>query len=324
MGLIGSACSDETVGGIAAITNAGLTTISPSNTRPALTAPDRGPEYAGYLRTAFNDASQGKAVAEFVFNELGLTKAATIHDGSAYAEALTGVFAEEFAALGGEIVAQEAVQKGQTDMKPVLTAVAAAGPEVIYYPIFTAEGGFMTAQSKEVAGLENVALIGSDGMFSADMVKGAGPAAMGMYLSSPDFSAFQAGYQDLLDKYKAKFGINPPQAFHAHGYDAANILLSAIEQVSVEGEDGTLYVPKGALRDAIYATKDFPGVTGIADAAPRPATAVPSSSPCTSSASARSTAPGRPPRRSGVRRLGPAARAPRTIGEPGGHPPGSL
>ncbi len=202
-------------------------------------------------------------MAEFVFNELGLTKAATIHDGSAYAEALTGVFADEFTALGGEIVAQEAVQKGQTDMKPVLTAVAAAGPEVIYYPIFTAEGGFMTAQSKEVAGLEDVVLLGSDGMFSADFVKAAGQAALGLYLSSPNFSAFQEGYQDLLDKYKAKFGINPPQAFHAHGYDAANILLSAIEKVAVEGEDGTLYVPKGALRDAIYATKDFPGVTGI-------------------------------------------------------------
>jgi branched-chain amino acid transport system substrate-binding protein len=262
VGLIGSACSDETVGGIAAITNAGLTTISPSNTRPALTAPDRGPEYAGYLRTAFNDASQGKAVAAFLYNELGLTKAATVHDGSAYAEALVGVFEDEFAALGGEIVASEAIQVGQTDMKPVLTSVAAAGPEVIYYPIFTAEGGFMTAQSKEVSGLEDVALIGSDGMFSADMVKGAGAAANGMYLSSPDFSAFQAGYQDLLDKYMAKFGISPPQAFHAHGYDAAGILMNAIEKVSVEGEDGTLYVPKGALRDELFATKDYPGVTG--------------------------------------------------------------
>jgi branched-chain amino acid transport system substrate-binding protein len=262
VGLIGSACSDETVGGIAALTNAGLTTISPSNTRPALTAPDRGPEFAGYMRTAFNDASQGKAVSEFLFNELGLTKAATVHDGSAYAEALVGVFEEEFAALGGEIVASEAIQVGQTDMKPVLTSVAAAGPEVIYYPIFTAEGGFMTAQSKEVAGLEDVALIGSDGMFSADMVAGAGAAADGMYLSSPDFSAFQEGYQDLLDKYMAKFGINPPQAFHAHGYDAAGILLNAIEKVSVEGEDGTLYVPKGALRDELFATTDYPGVTG--------------------------------------------------------------
>ena len=267
VGLIGSACSDETVGGIATLTNAGLTTISPSNTRPALTAPDRGPEYAGYLRTAHSDAFQGKAVAEFVYNVLGKKTAATIHDGSAYGQALQQVFADEFKAMGGTITVQEAVQKGQTDMKPVLTAVAATNPEVLYFPIFTAEGGAIAAQSKEVAGLENTVLIGSDGMFSADFVKAAGPAAKGMYLSSPNFSAFQAGYADLLTKYKDKFGINPPQAFHAHGYDATNILFAALDKVAVQDGD-TLYVPLGALRDAIYATKDFQGVTGILSCSP--------------------------------------------------------
>src|SRR3970040_2262784 len=134
VGLVGGSCSDEAVGGMQALTNAGLTTISPSQTRPALTTADRGPEYAGYLRTAHSDAFQGKAVAEYVFNELKLTKAATIHDGSAYAEALQQVFADEFTALGGEIVIQEAVSKGQTDMKPVLTKVAAASPEGIHDP----------------------------------------------------------------------------------------------------------------------------------------------------------------------------------------------
>src|SRR5262245_54324335 len=80
VGLIGSACSDETVGGIKSITDAGLTTISPSNTRPALTAEDRDATYAGYARTAHSDAFQGKAVAEWAFNEKGVKTAATIHD----------------------------------------------------------------------------------------------------------------------------------------------------------------------------------------------------------------------------------------------------
>jgi branched-chain amino acid transport system substrate-binding protein len=262
VGLIGSSCSDETVGGIKAITEAGLTTISPSNTRPALTDPGRDATFAGYLRTAHSDAFQGKAVAEFVYNELKLTTAATIHDGSAYAEALQQVFVDEFKKLGGTVTLQEAVSKGQTDMKPVLTAIAATKPDVIYYPIFVAEGAFITAQSKEVPGLENVVKIGSDGMFSADMVKGAGPAAEGMYLSSPDFTAFQAGYQDFLAKHTAKYGGNPLSIFHAHAYDAANILFNALEKVAVTAPDGTIYVPKKALRDAIYATKDHKGITG--------------------------------------------------------------
>jgi branched-chain amino acid transport system substrate-binding protein len=263
VGLIGSSCSDEAVGGIAAITAAGLTTISPSNTRPALTAPDRDATFAGYARTAHSDAFQGKAVAEFVFNVLKKKTAATIHDGSAYAEALQQVFADEYTALGGQIVAQEAVSKGQTDMKPVLTTVAAANPEVIYDPVFVAEGGFLWAQHKDVPGLENVVMIGSDGMFTPDFVKAAGAAAEGGYLSSPNFSAFQAGYADFLTKYEALAGSKPISAFHAHSYDAANILFAAIEKVAVKADDGTLYIPKQALRDAIFATKDFQGVTGV-------------------------------------------------------------
>jgi branched-chain amino acid transport system substrate-binding protein len=268
VGLVGSSCSDETVGGIKALNDAGMTTISPSNTRPLLTAATRGPEYAGYLRTAHSDAFQGKAVAEFVFTVLKKTKAATIHDGSAYAEALQQVFADNFTKLGGTIVAQEAVSKGQTDMKPVLTKVAAASPEVLYDPVFTAEGGFLWAQAKQVPGLENTVLIGSDGMFSPDFVKAAGPAATGNYLSSPNFSAFAAGYKDFLVKYKAKVGKDPLQAFHAHSYDAANILMTAIEKVAVKGSNGVLYIGRKALRDAIYATKDFKGITGTLTCSP--------------------------------------------------------
>jgi len=260
--LVGSSCSDETVGGIAAITNAGLTTISPSNTRPALTDPSRGPDYAGYLRTAHSDAFQGKAVAEFAYNVLGARKAATIHDGSAYAQALQQVFADNFKTLGGEIVAQEAVAKDATDMRPVLTSVAAKAPDFLYYPVFVAAGGYITAQVREIAGLENVKIAGSDGIFTADFIKGAGPNVEGMYLSSPDFSAFPEGYKAFVEKHNAKYGGAPLSIFHAHAYDATGIIFAALEKVAVIGDDGTINVPRKALRDAIFATKDYKGITG--------------------------------------------------------------
>lgn len=260
--LIGSSCSDETVGGIATLTNADLTTISPSNTRPALSAPDRGPDYAGYLRTAHSDAFQGKTAAEFAYNDLGLRTAATIHDGSAYAQALQQVFADNFAALGGEVVAQEAVQKGDTDMHSVLTTIAAAGPEIIFSPVFIAEGGYIVSQAKEVSGLEDTVLMGADGMFSPDFLTAAGAAAEGMYLSSPDFSLFPDGYSTFVDKYQAKYGSAPLSIFHAHAYDAANIIFAAIEQVAEVADDGTVTIDLLALRAAIYATTDFAGITG--------------------------------------------------------------
>jgi branched-chain amino acid transport system substrate-binding protein len=273
VGLIGSSCSDETVGGIAAITAAGLTTISPSNTRPALTDPARDATYAGYLRTAHSDAFQGKAAAEFAYNELGVKTAATIHDGSAYAQALQGVFADEFTKLGGTITTQEAVAKDQKDMtsvlKKVATSNAGAAPDLIYMPDFVAVAGYLSSQIPTVAGLENVKTMGADGHFTADYLKAAGDKAVGHYLTSPNFKAFGSGYNDFLAKRAEKFGGKGPlSVFHAHAYDATNILFQALEKVVVENADGSLSVPKGALRDAIYATKDFPGLTGTLTCSP--------------------------------------------------------
>ena len=105
-------------------------------------------------------------------------------------------------------------------------------------------------------------------MFSPDFVTAAGPAAEGMFLSSPNFSAFQAGYADFLEKHQAKYGEAPLSAFHAHAYDGANILFNAIEQVAVDNGDGSLSIPKGALRQAIFATKDHLGLPGTLSCAP--------------------------------------------------------
>lgn len=262
VGLVGSVCSDETVGGIAAITNAGLTTISPSNTRPALTAEDRETAYDGYLRTAHNDEVQGARAAEFVYNVLGLRRAATIHDNSSYAEALQGVFAEEFQKLGGTITIQTAVGAEDTDMSPVLTNVAATDPEIIYYPVFTAPFGFITAQVRDIAGLEDVQLMGADAGFSAAAIEAAGPNAEGAYLSSPDTRQFEAGYEEFLQKHQEKYGEPPIQIFHAHAYDATNMLFAAIEEVAQQNDDGSLSIDLQQLRERIYATSGFQGLTG--------------------------------------------------------------
>jgi branched-chain amino acid transport system substrate-binding protein len=259
---IGSNCSSEARPGAPILWKAGIATVSPSNTAPYLTDPKRGPEYNGYLRTAHNDKVQGAVAAEFAIKKLHVKRAATIHDGSVYAEQLQAVFAETFKKLGGTITAQEAVAPTDTDMRPVLTKIATGKPEFIYYPIFIAAGGHITRQVKEVAGLEKVGLMGADGIFSPDFYKAAGDTAIGMYHSSPDFSAFAAGYKDFLAKHQKKYGEKPLAPFHAHGYDAAMIIFAAIKKVAKTGPDGTLYIGRQQLRDALYATKNFKGLTG--------------------------------------------------------------
>ncbi|MBN2126471.1 MAG: branched-chain amino acid ABC transporter substrate-binding protein [Deltaproteobacteria bacterium] len=259
---IGSNCSSEAKPGVPILWNAGIPTVSPSNTAPYLTDPNRGPEYNGYLRTCHNDKVQGAVAAQFAYNVLKVKRAATIHDGSVYAEQLAQVMAETFKKLGGTVTAQEAVSPGDTDMRPVLTKIATGKPEFIYYPIFIAEGGHITRQAKEVAGLEKVYLMGADGIFSPDFLKAAGEAAVGMFHSSPDFSAFPEAYQTFLKTHQEKYGIKPEAPFHAHAYDATMMILNAIEKVGVEGPDGSLSIDRMKLRDALYATKNFQGMTG--------------------------------------------------------------
>ena len=243
--------------------------ISASNTAPELTIAGNPNNWPGFLRTAHSDAIQGLAAANFAVEFLKVTKAATIHDGSIYAESLANVFADNFKKLGGTITGQEAVDPNQTDFKSVLTSLAPAGPELIYYPIFVKAGSLITRQAKETTGLENTYLMGADGMFSPDVSSGAGDAVEGLFVSSPDLSAFSAKYNDyFLPKYMEMFGSDPVSIFHAHAYDAMWIVMNAIEKVAVQDADGTLHIPRQALRDAMYATKDFQGLTGVLTCSP--------------------------------------------------------
>ena len=261
IGVIGTNCSSAGEPASRIASDAGMVLISPSNTAPSLTNPDLAWN-PGYLRSCHNDNVQGAAMAIYVYNELGVRTAATIHDGSPYADQLQQVFAETFADLGGTITAQEAVNVGDTDMRPILTTIAADAPEFLYYPIFIAEGGFITVQAAEVAGLENTILAGADGMMSPDFIEAAGDAAENMYISGPNLAFGNPMYDHFLEVHTEKYGEDPLSAFHAHAYDGASMLLAAIEQVAVQDEDGTLHIGRQALRDALYGTADFAGITG--------------------------------------------------------------
>ena len=261
--ILGTSCSSAIRVAMPLWTTAGFTVISASNTAVDLTLAGNENQHPGYLRTAHSDAVQGAAAARFAWEKLGVKKAATIHDGSIYAEQLQQVFADEFTKLGGTITAQASVASDQTDMSGVLTSIASGAPELIYHPIFIQAGTQIVRQARETPGLENVYLMGADGMFSPDVVSGAGDAVEGVFVSSPDFTQFGADYQaKFLPEYQAKYGSAPLSIFHAHAYDAMNMVLACIEKVTVKDEDGTLHIGRQALRDCMYNTKDFTGLTG--------------------------------------------------------------
>jgi branched-chain amino acid transport system substrate-binding protein len=263
VGIIGTNCSSEAEAAMPILNEAGLLMISPSNTVPRLTEPDPekgGTWLPGFYRTAHNDLFQGRLAAEFAYRELGTRTAAIVHDNNPYSDSLRQVFAERFVELGGEVTYSGSVSAGDTDMSGILSQISANPPDILYFPIFEPQGNYLVTQARENADLTDMELMGTDGLLTASFPEAAGAAGVGIYLSGPAISGER--YDTFLARWEEKYGGAPPGGFHAHAYDATNILLEAIEEVAKVGDDGTLLVGRQELREAIVATARFNGLTG--------------------------------------------------------------
>ena len=187
VGVIGTSCSGAAAAAAPLISEAGMVMISGSNTSPSLTSDLAGTEgdnyYPGYYRTAHNDLYQGAAAALFAYDMLGVTTAAAIHDGDPYTNGLAQAFADAFEAAGGTMTGFTAVNKGDTDMVPVLTEIAAGSPEMLFFPIFQPEGDFIVQQVSDVAGMGATLLMAADGLLNSNYM--GLPETEGMYFSGP-------------------------------------------------------------------------------------------------------------------------------------------
>jgi branched-chain amino acid transport system substrate-binding protein len=270
LAVIGTSCSSAARAAVPLLSKAGFLIVSPSNTAPDLTEVGNPNNYPGYMRTAHNDNIQGAVAAQYAFNVLKVTKAATINDGSLYADKLQQVFCKSFTDMGGTCTKQSAIDPNQTDMSSVLADIAADQPEMMYFPIFLPAGALIIEQVRKSsdANFSKIYLMGADGLFTPDVTKGAGDYVEGFRVSSPVLAG--SAYDAFKVKYQAKFGTEPISIFHAHAYDAFNIIKAAIEKVAVQDPDGTLHIGRQALRDAAFATKDFQGLTGVLTCTPAP------------------------------------------------------
>ena len=100
---------------------ANIPMMSPSATNPPLT--QQGSKV--FNRLVFTDEGQSKFAADYMYNKLGFRKIAVMHDGQAYGQGLAQLTNDAFKALGGEVLAFEAITPGETDYSAPLAAVAA-------------------------------------------------------------------------------------------------------------------------------------------------------------------------------------------------------
>lgn len=223
--------------------------ISPSSTNPAVT------QIGDYIfRACFIDAFQGEVMARFAVNTLKAKKAAIMLDyNSPYSRGLTDFFELSFTKLGGIVVSKESYTQGDTDFKGQLSAIKAAGPDVIYLPGYYEEVAIIAKQARQLS--LDQPLLGGDGWDATELWPLAGDAINGSYISNHYASDDPSpAIQKFSQDYRMQSGNLTPDAHAALAYDAMRFLSEAIERAGVEG-------PK--LRNALAATKNFAGITGM-------------------------------------------------------------
>ncbi len=243
---------------------AGLPMMSPSATNPDLTK--QGSKV--FNRLVFTDAFQGKSAAEYLFNTIKVTKLAIMHDGQAYGQGLAQVVNDTFTGLGGTVVAFQAITPGESDYTAVLADIASKKPEAIFYGGYTAEAVVVVNELKQT-GLGSVIFFGDDGTFGQDFLDRTGANGEGAYATSliPASSDAKSKFDAA---YKAAYGTDPgklsPYTWTA--YDAGAVLIKAIKETAIMGQDGNLYVPRSALITAVRGTKDYQGLSGVVSCDP--------------------------------------------------------
>lgn len=254
LAIIGENSSNQSLAAAPICQSNHIPMISPSSTNPNVT------KKGDYIfRVCFTDPYQGKALATFVRQNLGLTSAAILRDNkNDYSVGLAEVIRSEFTRLGGKIAAEQSYSGGDNDFRPQLTAIKSANPQVLFVPGFYTDAGTIALQARDLG--ITVPMVGGDGWDSPAVIAIGGKAVDGCYFSDHYFVGEpRPAVQRFVGEINKRTGKNP-DANSALGYDALHILANAITRA------GSL--DRKAIRDQIAATKQYDGVSGVISMGP--------------------------------------------------------
>ncbi|HSZ59150.1 MAG TPA: ABC transporter substrate-binding protein [Tepidisphaeraceae bacterium] len=248
--ILGEIASSRSIAMAPACQDARIPMLSPGSTNPKVT------QMGDYIfRACFIDQYQGAAMAHFVVDTLKAKKYAVLYAANSdYSVGLKDFFNEAATKLGAEPTQQLSyTEKSDVDFSSQLTKIRDTNPEAIIVTGYYSEAGQIAKQARQL-GIK-VPLVGGDGWDSDELLKIGGDALNGCYFANhyaPDED--RPAVKEFVAAFKAKYNGEVPDAMAILGYDAMKLMVDAIKRAgSTEG-------PK--IRDALTATKDFPGAAG--------------------------------------------------------------
>jgi branched-chain amino acid transport system substrate-binding protein len=241
--------------------------ISPANTYPGLTKKIEGaveanePDvyYPGckrdYTRVVPSDEIQGAAAAAWS-KTIGATKAYVLDDTQLYGHGLAVVYANAAPKAGITLVGgPEGIDDKASDYRALAQKIRQSGADIVYFGGITqANAGKLWIDLRATLG-NDFKLMGPDGIFEQAFIDAAGPAAEGTYITFggvPPSKLTGAG-ATWYQNYKKRFN-SEPEAYAGYGYEAMKVALTSIQAAGKKD--------RAAIRDAIFATKNYSGALG--------------------------------------------------------------
>lgn len=180
------------------------------------------------FRLVANDNLQAKAIGSYSASQFSGTKFALLDDGTPYGKDLAAGAGAQLKAAKKEVVLQQSFDDKTTKFEEVAAKIKETGVEVVVSTLNDFQIVALLDTLKAIS-YTNIKVLGGDTIKTTLMLKGAG-VANGLFATSPILEAreFTAGGA-FLDKYRAKYKIDPAYAGH-YTYDAMYVLAAAIRR----------------------------------------------------------------------------------------------
>jgi branched-chain amino acid transport system substrate-binding protein len=242
---------------IGPLTDFALTAVAPLAERAGVAIISPGATgvipYSGssVFRTSLAAHAQARVLAEYVVRTELIRNIGIIHESNEYGGAVATAFAQRLQELGGTVVGTQLYRDGDTDFTRQALDTIAGGADAAFIAGYPDEGALIV-RALRAHGFTGP-ILGSDALYSTDLLAWAGEAAEGVLLPAAFVSTERVpAVQEFAGKYRRKYG-QAPDHYAAQAYDAIRIAAFAAKRGGRTPE---------AIRTTLRGLRRFPGATG--------------------------------------------------------------